>query len=111
MADPVRAEVQVVWVGDFEDTENSNLIELGDLALADPTHFGIDVHVWIGPPDGKGSDSFDMIVCSPSWFAERTAMDEHWSYLVGRQPWTGSDGVLIGTGLWFMRRWSVPPRV
>lgn len=106
MGEPVRAEVQVVWVGDFDNTEDTNLIELDDLVLANPSHFGIDVHVWMGQPGGKGSDDFQMIVCTPSWFAEHAALDEDWALWRRTQEWTGSDEVLIGTGLWFMRRWS-----
>lgn len=106
MADHVVAEVLSVLVGDLDDADDRGLIDLDDLALLDPSHFGIDVHAYIGEPGGKGSDSFDMIVCSPSWFADHAAIDADWSFLVRRTPWTDPDTVLIGAGLWFMRRWS-----
>src|SRR4051812_32821292 len=106
MADHVVAEVLGVLGGDLDDVDGSGLIDLDDLALRDPSHFGIDVHVYMGEPGGKGSDSFDMIVCSPSWFAEQAAVDADWSFLVSRTPWAERDSVLIGAGLWFMRRWS-----
>ena len=104
MAEQVVAEVHGVSVGDLDSV--GNLVDLDDLVLSDPDHFGIDVHVYIGEPGGRGSDSFDMVVCSPSWFAEHAATDKDWPWLVGRQPWTKSDRVLLGNGLWFMHRWS-----
>jgi Immunity protein 8 len=108
MADPVVAEVLAVLVGDL-DSEDSGLIDLDDLGdLSDPSHFGLDVHVYIGAVGGKGSDSFDMFVCSPSWFAEHAAIDRDWSLFLHRSPWADPGSVLIGAGLWFMRRWSAP---
>lgn len=105
MAEPVVAEVRGVLVGAL-DGEFAELVELDELALSDPGHFGLDVHVYIGELGAPDSDSFDVVVCSPSWFAEHAASDKDWPWLVGRQPWTRSDGVLVGTGLWFMHRWS-----
>lgn len=104
MAEQIAPEVHGVAVGDLDRV--GNLADLDELVLSDPNHFGIDVHVYIGEPGATGSDSFDMVVCSPSWFAEHAAMDKDWPWLVDRQPWTKSDRVLLGQGLWFMHRWS-----
>jgi hypothetical protein len=108
MADRVVAEVQSVLVGDWDDNSPQGLVDLDDLVVSNPSHFGIEAHVYMGQPGGTGSDSFDMFVCSPSWFADHAARDDEWALFRRGQRWTNSDVVLLGTGLWFMRRWSAP---
>jgi hypothetical protein len=37
----------------------------------DPAHVGILVQIMAGPADGPGAESFDVVVCTPSWIGER----------------------------------------
>ncbi|MEV1002653.1 immunity 8 family protein [Nonomuraea sp. NPDC050202] len=39
-------------------------------APADPQNFGILLQLFIGPKDAPGSESFDLIVCTPSWLGQ-----------------------------------------
>jgi hypothetical protein len=41
----------------------------------DPTSFGFLVQILVGPHDGKGEESFDVIVCTPGWLAQRYEHD------------------------------------
>jgi hypothetical protein len=101
MPGQVTAAVKNVMLFPFD---SSGATDVDDFVPADPSHFGVSVQVFVGEPDDV--DSFDMIVCSPAWFAERAAAREGWSLLASQQHETDTDSVLIGTGLWFMRRWS-----
>ena|SRR5437588_6332133 len=44
-----------------------------DLRVFVPTSpaFSLLVQVLVGPSDGPGEESFDTVVCSPEWLAER----------------------------------------
>ncbi|MGZ8755660.1 MAG: Imm8 family immunity protein [Acidimicrobiia bacterium] len=42
----------------------------------DPEWFGFLLQVMVGPADGPGEDSFDIVVCSPRWFADRLGEGE-----------------------------------
>jgi hypothetical protein len=38
---------------------------------ANPDNFGFLIQLFIGPKDGDGSESFDIIICTPQWLSER----------------------------------------
>ncbi|MFI2102820.1 Imm8 family immunity protein [Isoptericola sp. NPDC019693] len=68
-------------------------------------HFAVMAQVLIGTTSSDLADSFDCVVCSPSWFAE-------W---YSAERWDGDDiaedvlpggNVLPVTGVWLMRYWS-----
>jgi hypothetical protein len=65
----------------------------------DPMDFGVKVQLLAGTSGDQASDSFDILVCSPTWFAAN---------------WLGADAnlarlpgsVLPGRRVWFMERWE-----
>ena len=48
--------------------------DVGDLrAFAPPNDaFAVLVQLIVGPSDGPGEESFDVLVCSPAWLADQT---------------------------------------
>jgi hypothetical protein len=101
MSKPVTAEVKSVLV---TGPDIPHVVELGFFSPSDPDHFGFFAQVFIGEDtDDELVDSFDIAVCSPSWFAEQ-ASREMWAEFqqLGAMP----DAVLPGAGVWFMRRWD-----
>lgn len=69
---------------------------------ADPTHFGVSVQIFIGHEADDASDSFDLVVCSPSWFAARVA-DGAWDRFRAGGLTALPMSVAVGSGIWFMR--------
>jgi hypothetical protein len=101
MSKPVTAAVKYVLVS---GQDLPPVIDLDEFSPSDPDHFGFFAQVFIGEDaDDELVDSFDIAVCSPSWFAEQTS-DEMWAefQLLDAMP----DAVLPGAGIWFMRRWN-----
>ena len=41
-----------------------------EYAPGDPEHFGIRVMAFIGSPESDAVDSFDVVVCAPSWLSD-----------------------------------------
>jgi Immunity protein 8 len=78
-------------------------MEVGDLEQYlpdDPECFGFHVMAFIGTADDESSDSFDFVVCSPSWLT-RNFVDvrlKRWEY--------ESENLLFGDRLVLMRRWN-----
>ena len=71
---------------------------------SDPEHFGFSAQVFVGGAMSDECDSFDVTVCSPSWFASEVAARgmEHFN----RAPRGFPEDVHPGTDLWFMHRWD-----
>lgn len=68
----------------------------------DPTHFGVYADIFIGEVGSDPADAFEVLVCSPSWFAAAFGagrLDGHG--LVGMP-----EGVEVGAGFWFMASWD-----
>lgn len=54
-----------------------------------PEHFGLTIQLMIGLKDAEGADSFDTLICTPSWIAEECEQQNGvWGYgrLVGHLP-------------------------
>ncbi len=77
---------------------------LDGYAPANREHFGFRAQVFIGQQGDDRSDSFDITVCSPSWFAEGVSQQGlgRFNRLLRALP----EGVLPGAGIWFMRQWE-----
>jgi hypothetical protein len=73
----------------------------------DPENFGCTVQALIGDASDGRSDSFDIVVCSPSWFAEQVAAGS-WDRFRNGGLRVIPDSVVVGSGMWFMRRWDQP---
>lgn len=78
---------------------------LDGYAPPDPDKFGFTAQVFIGDSGSDESDSFDITVCSPSWFAEQVSVGE-WERFRNGVLRSIPDNVAPGAGLWFMRRWD-----
>lgn len=50
-------------------------------------------------------DSFDLVVCSPSWLADQVAEGQGERFRSGGLRAT-PDSVIVGSGIWLMRRWA-----
>ena len=71
----------------------------------DPEHFGFHAQIFIGVTTGDASDSFDIVICTPSWFASQVA-EGHWDRFKGGGLGVLPPSILVGAGLWFVRRWD-----
>ena len=71
----------------------------------DPEHFGFHAQVLIGDSAGEAADGFDIVVCTPSWFAAQVA-EGNWDRFKGGGLTVLPASVVVGAGLWFMRRWD-----
>ena len=77
--------------------------DAGSFEPEDPEHFGAAVQVLIGERGDDLADSFDLRVCSPSWFAAEVAAGQ---WFTQGAPLGMPPSVAVGSGLWFMRRWD-----
>jgi hypothetical protein len=59
----MRAAIRYLHSPDVDDLES--------FQPADPANFMLLVQVMAGPADGPGEESFDVVVCTPAWLAER----------------------------------------
>lgn len=98
----VRAEIKSVLV--FGEGSSDDL-SLGGFRPPDPEHFGFNAQVFIGESGDDLSDSFDIVVCSPSWFANQVA-EGSWNRFRNGLLQAVPESVIFGRGLWFMRRWE-----
>lgn len=53
-------------------THSPDVDDLISFRPSRPGHFGVLVQLMVGPP-GEGEESFDVMVCSPSWLTDRLA--------------------------------------
>ncbi len=94
----VRAEIKdiMMWPGEAPGREPTDI---------DPTHFGFEVQVFIGTSHQQTADSFDIVVCSPSWLAAEMAAGRFHPFITHQL--TGMDTrVIPGNRIWLMQRWS-----
>jgi hypothetical protein len=94
----IRAEVKTILYFGPEAARDA-----GPFEPADRAHFGVNVQVLIGRADDELADSFDLFVCSPSWFAAEVANGR---WFPQGAPLGMPEAVAVGSGLWFMRQWE-----
>jgi hypothetical protein len=94
----VRAEVKAILYFGPEAARDA-----GSFEPADSAHFGVTVQILIGETGDDLADSFDVIVCSPSWFAVEAANGR---WFTQGAPLGMPEAVAVGSGMWFMRRWN-----
>jgi hypothetical protein len=52
-------------------------LDLTQYTPEDPSSFGILVEAMIGPQNGVGHETFDFVLCTPSWFAQTLSEGEY----------------------------------
>jgi Immunity protein 8 len=71
----------------------------------DSAHFGVWIQALIGDGTSDRYDSFDIFVCSPSWFSEQSASRPGGAFVdVSRLDIPES--IIPGAGLWFIAHWD-----
>ena len=71
-----------------------DILDLPDDYLPpDPACFGFLLQAMFGPADGPGEESFDMMVCTPSWFAQKLRT---------------AGGILSGRHYLFVEKYDIP---
>ena len=102
MSAPVTAIVKnVLAFGDGQADDRS----LDGYRPADPEHFGFDAQIFIGDASDDWSDSFDLLVCTPSWMIEWIDAGR-WDRFTGAGLRVVPKSVAVGNGMWFMLRWD-----
>jgi hypothetical protein len=103
MSRPVIAEVKnVLTFGEGAPHDAS----LDGYIPPDREHFGFQAQVFIGQQGDDRCDSFDIKVCSPSWFAEKVAASDSGWTPFNAMLTTLPENVLPGAGIWFMQQWD-----
>lgn len=46
-------------------------IDIDNYQPGDPTNVGFLLQLFVGPSDGQGEESFDVVVCTPKWLQEQ----------------------------------------
>ena len=107
MSRPVTAVVRDVLMSGpgMRDQVRPAEVRPVEFSPPDPGHFGVHAQVLIGEPDDTLVDSFDIVVCTPSWFAEQCTLADDWG-MVNSPLWDFPAAVLPGAGVWFVRRWD-----
>jgi hypothetical protein len=101
VSDEVVAEVKGILA--FGEGESATR-DLAGFTPGDREMFGFNAQIFIGSVGSDRYDSFDIVVCSPSWFAKQVR-DGHWERF-DRRLRALPEAVLPGAGIWFMRRWD-----
>jgi hypothetical protein len=101
VANHVRAEIKgiLLWVAAF-DSPTIDEYEPDDSAF-----FGFNAQIFIGEVGNDLYDSFDICVCSPSWFAAQVkegAWERFRNGILREIP----ESIAIGSYFWFMRSWN-----
>ena len=101
MAEPLIAEVKSINVFG----EGMPYASIGAYAPNDPEHFGVAAQGFIGTTTSDLVDSFDLLVCSPSWMAAKVQNGE-WSRFRTGGLSALPESIAVGTGIWFVRSWN-----
>lgn len=111
MTKTVKAEVKSLHVLLGNPWSSEPTAEpIGSLDAFNPSnrdHFGFTVQVFIGTDTEDLAGSFDLVVCSPSWFADQAKESTWiWEMWVMSDPLKSPETVVYGRHFWFMRRWD-----
>lgn len=98
----VRAAVQMVLIFGEGAARGAGI---DDYEPPDRSHFGVHAQVFIGDTATGYVDSFDLVVCTPSWMAEQVA-EGHWSRFRHGGLSAIPDAIAVGSGIWFMQQWD-----
>jgi hypothetical protein len=91
-----RAHVRVILY--FPETPDES-DDVTSWQPRDPLDFGVHVQILAGTSEETAPDSFDILVCTPTWFAARWQQG-----IYGPERLAG--GVIAGRHIWFMGRWD-----
>jgi hypothetical protein len=69
----MQAVLKSIWTIDGEDAST--------FTPEHPECFSVWLRLFVGPSNGAGEESFDVLVCSPGWLARECERD---SFVVGR---------------------------
>lgn len=101
MVNAVIAELkEIVLFGDGVPLDGS----IGGFVPLDPEHFGVNAQLLIGTADSDRSDSFDVVVCTPSWASEALSAPDWDRFDRGLRAIPAA--VMPASSVWFMRRWD-----
>lgn len=64
--------------------------DLASFTPSDPEQVGMLVQMMVGPEDGPGEESFDVVVCTPGWL----------------HHWIGEHGPTMGRHYLIIERWD-----
>jgi len=67
----------------LRDLHSPDASDLKSYVPDEPTCFSILLQVFVGSDDSPGQDSFDVVVCTPTWLAKKVLPGEG-GILVGR---------------------------
>lgn len=60
---------------------STDINDLANFSPPDPTNFGFPLHLLVGPEGEDGMESFQVVVCTPTWLRETYGND---AVIIGR---------------------------
>jgi hypothetical protein len=57
-------------------THSPDILDLPTYKPENPDSFGFLLQLFIGPEDGDGYESFDVMICTPQWLSEQHGKED-----------------------------------